>query len=128
MADWKFTGSNLFHTVISLTFAPVGGKHPLAISMQIEEASLLMAGLLGRLRQAAHMGQTLDPLTLEDGREVPVAELRVDKAATVESLDAPERIGLLLSAADGLNLVYSLDRRLARELGSALIRSAGDAN
>lgn len=128
MSDWIFQSARLHLNIITLQFAPARGGHPLSVSLQIEQANALTIGLLGQLRAAAEQGFQLDPLTLEDGRRVDIAELPVGKSAVTESLTDPDRAVLHLATAAGLYLAYSLDRHSAGELGSALARWAEQPN
>ena len=123
MAIRRFRTSRLIGNVIQLEFDMHRG-HPLSVTIPLENANQLTAGLLDALRSAEQHGYQIPPITPGRGQAISINDLPVDRSQVTVSPDAPGRVFLHLVAAGGLSLTYSFEPDEARRAGEALAATA----
>jgi hypothetical protein len=132
MANRRFTGSSFIGGLIVLKFALEDGTNELSVTLPLNEANQLTAGLLNALRSAEQQGSQIPPLRLSDKQSVWINELPVDQWRVTTSPDVPGRVFLHLLAAGGLYLTYGFAADAAQfaidALGAAAAGSKKEQN
>jgi hypothetical protein len=122
MSIRRFHAAKLIGNVVQLEFDH-DQKYPLSLTIPIENANQLTAGLLNALRGAEQRGQQIPALEMGDESMFSINDLPVDQCQVMESADAPGRAFLHL-VSGGLSLTYSFPRNQTKDIGTALAATA----
>lgn len=125
MALRHFRTASLMGNSIQLEFEPEGAAgFPLAITVPLENASHLVAGLLNALRAAEQQGSQIPAVQLTSAQTISVTVLPVDQWRVTTADELPRRALLHLLAAGGLFLTYSFGTDVTQMVGEALAATA----
>ena len=107
MSMWTFRTSRLIGNVITLEFDRTDGRarnapHSMSVTIPMENANHLAAGVISALRAAEQRGSQIPPIDLGNDQMVSINDLQVSKWGVSKSPDLPGRVFLHLLAAEGL--------------------------
>ena len=105
MANWIFNSSQLFRNIVQLEFKlETEPTRVMSVTVPLENANRLAAGVINALRAAEQQGSQIPPIDLGNEQTMSIDELVVDQWRVTESPELAGRCFLHLLTMEGLYL------------------------